>query len=376
MAIFITADFLMTKESEQYNNVRWLFDFLDTPIKHAVGNELIVNKFISSGMYSNFEREVFFKKSQGYMDSFNKLDIQFFFEEDKISDESIEYLREFFSPEDIVISYELSQQTRDVLDRACIRYIDIWLHPVRYLDDLLYGFYSNVKSINARLKSFDLDKEMFYTYANLVKVGTYKGYRRVDAKIEKNSLIFVGQTNFDKAVFCNGKMLNALDFKEEIKLLAEQHEHVYYLRHPFVKEGDEEVVKFFKGLHNYTEFVGDPNSYSILAHEEAVTFCTISSSLAVEAKYFGKSCKLLYRPVIDIDNVYSTVSQDFLFSHFWSEILKEEIKVKDRPALKFDNPHSKIRDSLSSYWSYREIDKLELTKKTLGTVFKRIKNDL
>lgn len=363
----------MTKESEQYNNVKWLFDFLSTPLSHALSDNVNIVKMISTELYSTFDRTLFFSKTDAYNNNFSKLDMQFFFEADRISYDSIEYLKNFFDSNDLIIAYELSKQTREVFDKAGLRYVDIWLHPVRYLDDLIYGFYSNVGLVNDELKRFDIDKELYYSYANLIKVGMYKGYKRVDAKVKSNSLIFVGQTQFDKAVFSKGKMLNALDYKAEIEELAKTHDHVYYLRHPFVKNGDEEIFNFFKSLPNYTEFLGAPNSYAILSDPEARTFCTISSSLAIEARFFGKESILLHRPVIDIDNEYSSIHQDFLFSHFWSKVLKSLFDVIERPKLEFFNPHCKIRDSLSSYWSYREIDKLELAKKTIGVVYNKVK---
>ncbi|MCV4626815.1 hypothetical protein OFC18_32575, partial [Escherichia coli] len=56
------------------------------------------------------------------------------FNEHAITDKSVNYLGNFLK-NTFVIGYELSEQTKSILDKINIKYIDIWLHPIRFVDD-------------------------------------------------------------------------------------------------------------------------------------------------------------------------------------------------------------------------------------------------
>lgn len=76
------------------------------------------------------------------------------------------------------MGYELSEQTRKILDKIKVTYIDIWLHPIRYMDDVLFGLKSNNEEINNKLYTFNIPSETYYLYADRLKVQNYRGYRK------------------------------------------------------------------------------------------------------------------------------------------------------------------------------------------------------
>jgi HAD superfamily hydrolase (TIGR01549 family) len=370
-SIFLCADFLATKESEQANNTRWLIDILKRPIHQAVN--ILPAEFKSAVTEKNgFVRNKFFGLSNVYLDP---KEMQFDYDPNNIDQESISYLKEHLPESALVVGYEFSAATREILDRCNITYIDIWLHPIRYLDDVLFAFNSNKKTIKEALLKYNLNEDVYFSYADRLRVQNYKGFRRAKLDILADSALFVGQTLYDKAISSNGKMLSLLDFKEEFTKLCETHEHVYYSRHPFVKTGDEEVISYIKRHRNVT--ITDEPTYFLIASDEIKTVASLSSSVVHEAKYFSKDTQFFFKPVITIGNTqqcYSSVFQSFMFGHFWSDILSSVFNANKLDITGYFDGKDKIRDMLSFYWGYRNIDKLESLKQTVGSLYEKKNN--
>ncbi|HFX4408702.1 TPA: hypothetical protein ACIEMQ_005076, partial [Escherichia coli] len=194
--IYITSDFLMTSGEEQDNNIRWVYDFISRPIEIATSYDA---KCFSTKKWNvlNFDRKHFFSLSNiEYVE-----DKQFYYNERDINSESIKYIKSIIKNDIILVGYELSEQTRKILDKIKVTYIDIWLHPIRYMDDVLFGLKSNNEEINNKLYTFNIPSETYYLYADRLKVQNYRGYRKNKSYLKDNSALFVGQTLNDKAVF-------------------------------------------------------------------------------------------------------------------------------------------------------------------------------
>lgn len=364
MNIFLTADFLMTNEPEQRSNLKWFQDILQRPISIKGRNN--VSTFTLTDFCKDYSRSDFF----GLLNvSFDESKTQLFFSKEDLNEASLNYVSNILQDCDLIIGYELSEQTRYILEQINVKYIDIWLHPIRYLNDVMFGIYSNSNSINQRIKTYSVDDEIFYINAEMLKVQNYRGFRRFKNNLIPGSALFVGQTLTDKAIFSKGKMLSVLDFKDEFKSITKKYERVYYSRHPFVKEGDEEIISFLKRFPN-VEVIGSP-TYNLLAAKEIEYVFTVSSSVVHEAHYFGKESKFLFKPIFNTfgeSKDYYPIMHAIFFESFWSSVLYDTDATKKDMYLG-DN---KIRDALSFYWGYRKIDKLESLKETVSFIFKKI----
>ncbi|WP_394622846.1 hypothetical protein, partial [Escherichia coli] len=93
-----------------------------------------------------------------------------YYNERDINSESIKYIKSIIKNDIILVGYELSEQTRKILDKIKVTYIDIWLHPIRYMDDVLFGLKSNNEEINNKLYTFNIPSETYYLYADRLKV--------------------------------------------------------------------------------------------------------------------------------------------------------------------------------------------------------------
>lgn len=362
-SIMIVSDFLCTKESEQESNLKWLKHLLNRPLSQAVGKPHCLPQA--------FSREIFFKYSDIKCSLFAK---HFYYEASDISSDSLEYLHGFINKETLVLGYEFSPQTRQVLELAGITYIDIWLHPVRFLDDILFAMRSNNERIQVALQSDEVDQTLFYTYADLLRVQNYRGFRRLREELIPNSALFIGQLLDDKAIMKNGSFLTLLNFKEQFKALTKSHDHVYYIRHPFLKSGDEMVLKFVEGFKN-ASLLFQP-TYHLLASDEVETVATISSSVATEALFFEKHTMLYHIPAVEIREKqpkrYTSIDQSLLFANFWRKILKDVMKVSPLTKhIELTSKKDRLRDALSFYWGYRDIDKVESLKLTVSKMLER-----
>lgn len=365
MRLHIASDVLMTSTDEQESNVRWLGDLLRRPLGRATG---IIPLTTISGQQREhaFSRRRFFESSNVKLDSEAR---QFFYAAHEIDDASVEYLRSAFDPTDVILGYELSEQTRTILTRAGLRFIDIWLHPVRFTDDILFGLASNHPEVDSKLGEHEVDEYMCFAHADRLRVQNYRGFRRFKGRLEDGAALFVGQTLLDKAVFCDGRMLNLLDFESEFRQLGREHSTVYYSRHPFVKHGDEAILDLIRSS-SFAQLIDFP-TYHLLASDEIRTVASISSSVVQEAKYFGKATKHLYRPPVplrwDQPDGYATIGSDLLNPAFWSRVLAPAMQTDpDAPEYRPSATKDRLRDALSFYWGYRAVDKTETLRENIG----------
>ena len=360
--ILIASDPLFTKESEQHNNRRWMTDLLSRPIQLATGTRPGELKSSIDGDATCIDREHFFKLSNIDVDLTMT---QFWYDVNSITQASLDYLSEFVDSSTLVVGYELSMQTRELLDKINVPFIDMWLHPVRFLDDILFGMNSNNYEINSEIFKFHLDDDVAYLYADKIKIQTYKGWRRIEADVEDNSALFIGQMLNDKSICKDGKMLSVLDFKEKFEDLGRKYSKVYYSKHPYLRSGDEEINRYISSL-SFVELTDIP-TYRLLASNKIAKVTSLSSSVITEAKYFGKDTEYFFKPVMTIndpmdENTFASIYQEYISPHFWSSILSPIMDTKETKKIMFLDPKDKIRDMLGFYWGYPDVDKNEFTR--------------
>ncbi|WP_143233163.1 hypothetical protein [Aeromonas sp. RU39B] len=350
----------MTKLETQEYHLKWVDDLLKRPILWAVGQE--ITKF--SENTSKFRRNKFFSLS----DTKNiSEETHYWYNENNINAKSIAYLKSHFSQCNLVIGYELSYQTRAILSRAGIKYIDMWLHPIRFMDDNLYSFDSNSIDIRHKLFSFNLSDKQYFLSADRFKISNYRGWNKkeneYDAKLIDNSALFIGQTLTDKAVCQNGKMLNILDFKDNFKKACLEYAHVYYSRHPMLRGDDSSIVNYINSYDNAS--IIEIPSYYLLCSTKIKKVFSISSSVVTEAKFFDKETEYLFQPVVSIGtiedkNAYSSVFGEFVSPHFWSEVLSNLYTPLSSEKIQFFNPGTKIRDMLGLYYNSHTFDRVDM----------------
>ncbi|MGO2339855.1 MAG: hypothetical protein ACTH5M_04565 [Psychrobacter sp.] len=357
--IYFCADFIMTRNATQNYHLRW-FSLIVSGALSRFFTDKKLDCFVSDSE-NGFSRYKFFEKSSIIAD----LDVpHFYFNPNSISESSLKYLKDSIS-ESLLIGYELSEETREILDKIGITYIDVWLHPIRFLDDNFFAIKSNSKKIQKKLVAHNLSDDHYFLYANKMKIESYMGWNKYEGMIKdniyENSAVFIGQTLTDKAVCKEGVMLNVLDFKEQFEKLTEEYDHVYYSRHPMIRGDDSNQIKFVTSFDNVSLI--DIPAYKLLATDRVKHVVAISSSVVFEAKYFNKSVEYFYKPALnittnnDLDGYFSVY--DKLHSPvFWYSILNSTLDLIYEPKdISFINKKSVYRDMLSLFYNNQVFEK-------------------
>jgi hypothetical protein len=358
----IASDFIVTKVSEQDSNLKWLVDVLGGPVRRAQGERAVVASRFYNPSWA-FEREKFFALS-GL--AYDPISTHIDFDVAQVSQASLDYLKAAFETDDLVVGYELSANTRRLLEKVGVNYLDVWLGPIRFMDDITFALRSNLPDVNEVLAQRVIRDEVAEAAASIVKVQTYRGFARSNSFFERGSALFAGQVLTDKALLKDRKMLDLLDFKDRFEELVGHHSKVYYARHPFMRKGDEHILEYALSFPNVE--LTDAPSYHALCDPNLKTVAAISSSLVAEARFFDKDTQFFYRPVIDIresaSERYYSLMHDMLFPDFWDAVLRGAPLSVVSPS--FPSPKDKLRDALSFYWGYRKIDKIEQIRERAG----------
>lgn len=358
--ILITCDFLTTRIATQEYHLRWFWILMNRTLSAVVAEPVI--KFDSKHQeILQFNRKIFFNLS--HIDV-NEETPHFYFNPSSIKEESTSYLSDILS-DFLVIGYELSLETKSLLNKAGITFIDIWLHPIRFMDDNFYAYQSNCESIQRKFRSHQINESVFYLYADRLQIHSFMGFNKFYNKIDKNlldnSCLFIGQTLTDKSVCKNGKMLTVLDFKEEFRKLASSYTHVYFSPHPMLRGSMQDQIEFLKTFKNVS-LITSP-AYELLCSEKIKKVVAISSSVVYEAKFFGKDTSYLFKPSVEIsekdgEDGFISIFGKLHSPLFWRDILSEKFKVKE--ILKdtdFLDSRSIYRDMLSLYYNNQVFDK-------------------
>lgn len=260
------------------------------------------------------------------------------YETEKFSTSILSMLDEVFTTE-LVVGYELPTILKNYFEHRNITYFDFSIHPVRFLDDLLFSIESNCENFNTKINKYKVDDRLFYKFASLHKA---KMVSKSTNKTKNNSALIIGQTEVDKSLIKNGKCLNLMDFIEKIKEIKTKYSTVYFKPHPYSRK--KRILNEIKKLGVVVTY---ENIYKLLTDQNIEMVAGISSSVLYEAKFFNKEVNYFLNPkqsydcAIDFDT--------FTDSEFWSDLL--DIKLETKQILVNKKPN-RIRDIIGMYWGY------------------------
>lgn len=275
----------------------------------------------------------------------------------------------------LVIYIEASETQKRIHNILNIPYIDLTVHPIRYLDDNIFGMASNSSKIRKIFDKYKIDVCEFELGAHLVAAQAAQS----NLNIRENSVLFVGQTELDKSLIDGNKLLEFSCFKEKIKKEISNYDCIYFKPHPYRKNNDE----IRSALEEFGEvIVINDNIYKILSNRNIRSVIGISSSAVYEARFFNKkrcflrkSFRFDYEGRDDNNNLFYSIGDPILYPKFWFDILNsinvnavvDDYQIKHIP--------NRIRAALNDYWSQTEMDpSVRIVSKYLEPKFKVIDN--
>ncbi len=243
-----------------------------------------------------------------------------------------------------VIGFEINPIDRTFLNENEVPWVNIEIHPIRFLEDL---YFSLTSSFDFDFDSLTCDEKQIYFTANVLKLKNLE--RPYD--MGNNSLVIIGQTADDKSVYFDHTFKSLLDYLEQLEELCKAHDHIYYRPHPIEsdKAVDTEIMKRFDA-----SILPDINYYDLLSSDSIKTVCGISSSCLHEARYFYKNVIFLEKRVKEFSqpiSLKSLVESDDL----WFRGLLSTEKAESNKEI-FIFRENLCRD-LYGYWSYETLDR-------------------
>ena len=336
MKIFITYDFLTT---QRFIGKRGLanFDFL-VEILAKLGVQVTLDTdvkrlFPIEQFYANHGK-VYSEKMLNYI------------EPDRYCDKSKQLIFDYIASNDLLIGFELSEVTRGYFDQIGVKYLDVWVSPIRFCKDLLFSCYSNVFHIQELIGKYQESNEAFKLEANLL-AGYCQNFSSSNLQIEAESALIIGQLFVDKACQKGDEFLSLIDFKAQVIELSYSYRYLYLLKHPLMSAGDFSLVIDALADVDNLVYLEQQNVYELLSNKNIKAVVALSSSVLKEAEFFNKEVVYLYRPTLGSEHKH--IYQAFFNAKFWTEILDLNHRKDNWVYYHCDNY---LRKKFNAYYAY------------------------
>lgn len=358
--IVFTGDFLRPNVAgdrpTQHNNIRWLQNLLATQISMATG---LPQSVVSWGVDGIRDGRITAADVRAIYADFGLIpDIRAWAEVHGIAQlpRRFEALLDHFFADSLVIGFEMPPYLELFFQRRGIPFIAATVHPVRFLDDIFLGWRSNVPEICNRLFGHRIDENYIRTMAGIQKASAA---RIMTQPIKPDSALFVMQTWYDQSQIENGRFISAERFLEPIIAIARNHSELLVKEHPLAPNP---ATALIQACVPNMRMVSD-NVYGYLSVPEITLLGTLSSSVGVEAPYFGVPTRFLLRDPLpsrktaeDPADGYVGILDAFLAPDFWREMLEPVVAVTPRDGVRVPPKPNRLRISMRSFWNFNQID--------------------
>ena len=257
---------------------------------------LVTPNFCGLDLEENFISFDYVKFTKFYGLEYNKNIWGELYYREEYNEDAYEYVKSIFE-NSLVISYEMDVCILRILDYFKIPYIDMYISPVRFMEDQLFSMTSNCEKIYKKILDYKLLEEQIYMHANYLS--TF--YKQKDYnKIQKDpAVLFIGQTAFDRSLINpeTGEIYSILNHKEEFRNAIKGYKKIYYRRHPKATN-DTPILDYLKTLADVE--ITEENFYSMCSRPDIKKVVAISSGGLIEAKYFGKETQALLHPSVNL----------------------------------------------------------------------------
>lgn len=338
MRIIFSLDF--TRPSYDWHgphirNLKWLHGLLSPSIQAAGGMAVSLERQLLATDYATFQNRIFADSPAGEARLHKwaalydgEVDIG-----DALPGET----------GDVVLGFEMSPAILRALKNRGQAYIDIRVHPVRFLKDLVLSAHFSNAAMQERAQRFRTAWDGIYPSRAMIT----GHFRRHSPLCLADRNIFIAQTRYDATVVVDGRFAGVDDILPG--LTAHNERPWLILAHPHDPDNPLNA-QLAEGIG--AEIVRDANFYAYLSCvEHDVSFYTFTSGGGREAEEFGHDVHFLganhYGRSSRHEQDYIALSPAVFTPAFWQHVLQNE-KV-DMPPLS-DLPV--VRASLGESWAY------------------------
>ena len=259
----------------------------------------------------------------------------------------------------LCVGYEMPPWLAGLLDEHNLPYIDLRLHPVRFLDDLIFAARASSSETQAALMALAvLESEVFVT------AGLREAMCRFisDACVPDNTLLVAGQRRFDSTQIVGGGFFDAKPHAAEIHAICARYAAVVLKPHPLDRHHT--LLEVAAGGPGRMLGVIDDNIYRMMSLPQISAVLTVNSGVAHEAPYFGKRVHALaplpLRPLWRGGKLepgsHVSLNDVVLTPDFWRMVLAPHAAVTEADGMRLPPKPNRLRIALDSFWNYQQID--------------------
>jgi hypothetical protein len=360
--VVFTGDFLRPswdgRFPTQHYNIQWCRDLLRAQVQAATGLPVEMLAWNAAGVVAG-------QLDNAAIDTFyNVLGLPRtvaawagIYEEAALPDMVGAYLAELFR-DALVVAFELPPYVEHVLRRHGIPFVDVIIHPVRFLDDIFFAIRTGDADSNARVATYAIAEEQIHAVAGLQAASARRLFKFAP---QDGSALLLLQTRFDRTQIRDGVFVGAMDFLDGIDHVVGPSRRVYVKDHPLDPKTRHAVAVLSRFRNAETI---ESNVYKLFACDGIHTVLTLSSSTGIEARYFGKQCHFLYRQpnefafdgAVPADGEFVGVFDAFLTPDFWRDVLAPMVPTTRETGVVIPFKPNRLRISLRSFWNFNEID--------------------
>jgi hypothetical protein len=256
----------------------------------------------------------------------------------------------------VVIGFELAESMKRILSHLGIPFIDFSVHPVRFLDDIFFAVQTNDAAVFEAMLPDHAEDGAFLGAAGLIAASALKF--RPDLRPRGETLV-VGQTRIDRSLVRGGRLLDLSDFARPLREAA-GNGPITFKPHPYAYS---DFGLLAAGLSLRAMNLTHENVYALLASEEIRRVIGVSSSVLMEARYFGREAHILYQSPFDIPDrraeavpgQHLSITEGWGDADFWRRILAPLLPVTRPDGHRFRPPPNSLRTSLRNFWGFNEL---------------------
>jgi hypothetical protein len=257
------------------------------------------------------------------------------------------------------IGYEMPPWLVRLLNDNAVPYVDIRLHPIRFMDDLMFAVRASRPETQPALQPMAVMESEVVVIAGLREAMC----RFIsEARVPDNTLLVAGQRQFDSTQIVNGGFFDAAAHAAEVHAICARYAAVVLKPHPLDRHHS--LLSVASGASSRMLGVIDDNIYRMMALPQVAAVLTVNSGVALEAPYFGKRVHTLapmtvrpaWRDAEAEAGAHASLGDVVLTPDFWRTVLTPYAAVTPADGMRLPPKPNRLRIALDSFWNYQQID--------------------
>ncbi|WP_442798699.1 hypothetical protein [Pantoea vagans] len=261
----------------------------------------------------------------------------------------------------LVIGYEMPSVIISALKEMRTPYIDIVLHPLRFLPDLVFSFRTNVPDYHNRLAKYALDHSHIEQQVSLLQAKNAWMNKPANVTIPEGSAILLEQVSVDMALVQNDGRFSCLeDHVSRLHEIVSEHPCVFFKPHPYTLNS--QSITFIRSLFPVVK-ICDANFYHLMMQPQIEKVVALNSSGLVEAEFFGKKSENLipfkfchfenFLPKEGNPGSLISLNDSWLQPYFWKYLFIGESVIP--PCSHSVWQPDRLRHAMNADWGFRFI---------------------